>query len=79
MEIGTTGEGGSTSSDSVEDAADTMTRLFRTVPLWAPIVQMAEIPQDQQHTCDAAVHCKICGTDLFYMCLPLKCPLRKRW
>ena len=79
MEIRAASEAGSASSDSVEDAADTMKRLSMTVPLWAPIVQMPEIPEDQQHTGDAAGHCKICGPDLFYMCLPSKCPLKKRW
>ena len=79
MEIRAASEAGSTSSDSVEDAADAMQRLSMMVPLWAPIVQMPEIPDDQQHTRDAAGHCKICGPDLFYMCLPSKCPLRKRW
>ena len=79
MEICAASEAGSASSDSVEDSADTMKRLSMTVPLWAPIVQMPEIPEDQQHTRDAAGHCKICGPNLFYMCLPSKCPLRKRW
>ena len=83
MGIRAASEAGSTSSESVEDAADTMQRLSMTVPLWAPIVQMPEIPEDQQHTRDAAGHCKICGPDLFYMCLhmcqPSKCPLRKGW
>ena len=83
MGIRAASEAGSTSSESVEDAADAMQRLSMTVPLWAPIVQMPEIPEDQRHTRDAAGHCKICGPDLFYMCtymgLPWKCPLRKRW
>ena len=60
-----------------------MQLLSMTVPLLAPIVQMPEIPEDQQHTRVAAGHCKIGGPDLFYMCLhmslPSKCPLRKRW
>ena len=79
MEIRAASEARSASSDSVEDAAAAMKRLSMTVPLWAPIIQMPEIPEDQQHTGDAAGHCKICGPDLFYMCLPSKCPLRKRW
>ena len=79
MEIRAASEAGSTSSESVEDAADAMKRLSMTVPLWAPIVQMPMIAEDQEHTRDAAGHCKICGLDLFYMCLPSKCPLRKRW
>ena len=56
-----------------------MKRVSMTVQLSAPIVQMPEIPEDQQHTRDAAGHCKICGLDLFYMCLPSKCPLMKCW
>ena len=83
MEFCAASEAGATSSESVEEAADAMQRLSMTVPLWAPIVQMPEIPEDQRHTRDAAGHCKICGPDLFWMCLhmsqPLKCPLRKRW
>ena len=83
MEFRAASQAGSTSSESVEDAADAMPRLSMTVPLWAPIIQMPEIPEDQRHTRDAAGHCKICGPDLFYMCLhmdlPSKCPLRKRW
>ena len=83
MEFRAASVAGSTSSESVEDAADAMQRLSMTVPLWAPIVQMPEIPEDQEHTRDAAGHCKICGPDLFYMCLhmclPSKCPLTKRW
>ena len=79
MEIRAASEARSASSDSVEDAADAMKRLSMTVLLWAPIVQMPEIPEDQQHTRDAAGHCKICGPDLFYMCLPSKFLLRKRW
>ena len=51
-------EAGSASSDSVEDAEDTMKRVSMTVQLSAPIVQMPEIPEDQQHTRDAAGHCK---------------------
>ena len=78
MEIRAASEAGSTNSESVENAADAMQRLSMTVPLWAPIVQMPEIPEDQQHTRDAAGHCKICGPDCFYMYLPWKCPLRKR-
>ena len=77
MEICAASEAGSASSDSVEDAADAMKQLSMTVPLWAPIVQMPEIPEDQQHTRDAAGHCKICGPDLFYMCLPSKCPFEE--
>ena len=79
MEIRAASEAGSASSDSVEDAADAMTRLSMTVPLRAPIIQMPEIPEDQQHTCDAAGHCKKCSPDLLYMCLRSRCPLRKRW
>ena len=83
MEFRAASEAGSTSSESVEDAADAMQRLSMTVPLWAPIFQMPEIREDQRHTRDAADHCKICGPDLFWMCLhmskPSKCPLRKRW
>ena len=83
MELRAVSEAGSTSSESVEDAADAMQRLSMTVPLWAPIFQMPEIREDKRHTRDAAGHCKICGPDLFYMCLdmdlPSKCPLRKRW
>ena len=79
MEIRAASEAGSASSDSVQDAADAIKRLSMTVPLWAPIVEMPEMPKDQQHTRDAAGHCKICGPDLFYMCLPSKCLLRKRW
>ena len=56
-----------------------MKRLSMRVPLWATVVQMAEIPEDQEHTRDAAGHCKICGPDLFYMCLLSECPLRKLW
>ena len=70
METRVASEAGSASSDSVEDVADAMKRLSMTVLLWAPIVQMPEIPQDQLHTHDAAGHCKICVPDLFYMCLP---------
>ena len=73
----------STRSESVDDAADAMQQLSMTVPLWARIVQMPEIPEDQRHIRDATGHCKICGPHLFYMCLhmdlPSKCPLRKRW
>ena len=83
MEFRAASEAGSTSSESVEDAADAMQRLSMTVPPWAPIVQMPEIPEDQRHTRDAAGHCKICGPDLYHMCLPMsqptKCPLRKHW
>ena len=83
MEFLAASEAESTSSESVEDAADAMQRLSMTVPLWAPIVQMPEIPEDQQHTRDAAGDCKICCPDLFWMCLhmsqPSECPLRKRW
>ena len=83
MEFSAASDAGSTSSGSVEDAVDAMQRLSITVPLWAPIVQMPEIPQDQRHTRDAASHCKICGPDLYHICLPMsqptKCPLRKRW
>ena len=83
VEFRAASEAGSTSSESVEDAADAMQPLSMTVPLWAPIVQMPEIPEDQQHTRDAASHCKICGPDLFYVCLhmglPSECPFRKRW
>ena len=57
----------------------TLKRLSMTVLLWAPIVQMPEITEDQQYTRDVVGHCKICGLDVFYMCLPWKCPLRKRW
>ena len=79
MEIRAASEAGSASSDSVEDAADAMKGLSMTVPLWATIVQMPEIPEDQQHTRDAAGHCKICGPDLIYMNLRSKCPLSKCW
>ena len=79
MEIRAASEAGSASSDSVADAADAMKRLSIRVPLWATVVQMAEIPEGQEHTRDAAGHCKICGPDLFYMCLPSKCLLRKLW
>ena len=81
MGIHAASEAGSTSSESFEDAADAMQRLSMTVPLWAPIVQMPEIPEDQQHTRDAAGYCTICGPDLFCMCqhmsLPSRCPLKK--
>ena len=50
MEIRAGSEAGSATSDSVEDAADTMKRLSMTVPLWAAIVQMPDIPAHQQHT-----------------------------
>ena len=76
MEIRAASEAGLASLDSVEDAADAMKRPSMTVPLWAPIVQMPETPEDHQHTRDAAAHCKICAQDLFYMCLPSNCPLR---
>ena len=83
MEFRAASEAGSTSSESADDAAYAMQRLSMTVPLWAPIVQMPEIPEDRRHTRDAAGHCKICGPDLYHMCLPMsqptKCPLRKRW
>ena len=83
LEFRAASEAASTSSESVDDAADAMQRLSMTVPLWAPIVQMPEILEDQRHTHDATGHCKICGPDLFDMCLhmdlPSKCPLRKRW
>ena len=66
MEIYTACEAGSASSASVEDAADSLKRLSTTVPLWAPIVQMPEIPEDQQHTRAAGVTAKdvvqICST-----------------
>ena len=83
MEFRAASEAGATSSESVEDAADAEQRLSMTVLLWAPIVQMPEIPEDQRHTRDAAAYCKIRGPDLFWMCLHMsqssKCPLRKRW
>ena len=79
MEICVASEAGSASSDSVEDAADAMKRPSMTVPLWAPIVQISGIAEDQQPICDAVAHCKICGPDLLYMCLPSKYPLRKPW
>ena len=55
-------EAGSTSSESVEDAADAMQRLSMMMPLWAPIVQMPEIREDQQHTRDAEYVVQICST-----------------
>ena len=83
MEFRAASEAGSTSSESADDAAYAMQRLSMTVPLWAPIVQMPESPEDRRHTRDAAGHCKICGPDLYHMCLPMsqptKCPLRNRW
>ena len=78
-EICPASKAGQASSDSVEDAADALQRITMALPLWAPIVGKPEISEDQQRTRIAAGQCEICRTDLFYMCLPLKCPLRNRW